>query len=541
MKKEVWHMPEWLSDAVFYQIYPQSFYDSNSDGIGDLQGIIKKLDYLSWLGINTLWINPCFESPFRDGGYDISDYYKIAERYGTNSDLEKLVDEAKDRGIRVCLDLVPGHTSIDHPWFKKSALHERNEYSERYIWTDEVWSTLQKIEYPFINGFGERNGKFLTNFFWSQPALNYGFASLDESHKWQLPTDHPHVLALHDEIMNIMKFWLDMGVSGFRVDMAFSLVKRDENWANTSKFWHKVRNMLENEYPEAALISEWSYPPAAVKAGFHVDFMLGFEWDTGYNELFRLEKGRVLHGNKFGHSFFDKTGKGDVTVFVDSFLKYFKEIANDGLLALPTGNHDSRRISIGRSDKEIELVFAFLMTMPAVPFVYYGDEIGMEYQTLPSKEGGYDRTGSRTPMQWDTSKNAGFSDADESALYLPVSKGEDAANVESQINQPDSLLNRVKKLIAIRKENNVLGTNGEFKIVFAEKEKYPFAYMRTGNGKKYIVALNPSGKTVDLEFNSKDDCDFKFLMKQGELKLDKTQDKCKITMSPISYGIIEIA
>ena len=167
--------PEWLEEALFYQIYPQSFYDSNGDGTGDIQGIIDKLDYIESLGVNAIWINPCFASPFGDAGYDVSDYYTVASRYGKNDDLAKLFRAAQERGIRVCLDLVPGHTSIEHPWFKESCQAEENEFTNRYIWTDSVFERdLDGLK--TVNGYAERDGNFVTNFYYCQPALNYGFA-----------------------------------------------------------------------------------------------------------------------------------------------------------------------------------------------------------------------------------------------------------------------------------------------------------------------------------------------------------------------------
>jgi len=160
--------PRWLQDAVFYQIYPQSFKDSNGDGIGDLPGIQAKLDYLAWLGINAIWISPCFVSPFQDAGYDVADYCKVAPRYGTNADLRRLVRAAHRRGIRVCLDLVPGHTSLEHPWFKASCRPARNAYSDRYIWTNSGWCGAANLE--SIRGYADRDGAYVTNFFYCQPA-----------------------------------------------------------------------------------------------------------------------------------------------------------------------------------------------------------------------------------------------------------------------------------------------------------------------------------------------------------------------------------
>ena len=173
---------QWLKDAVFYEIYPQSFYDTNRDGIGDINGIIEKLDYIESLGCNALWINPCFDSPFHDAGYDVRDYKKVAPRYGTNNDLYRLFSEAHSKGIRVLLDLVPGHTSEEHPWFQASqSADQPNEFSNRYIWTDRWFAGCADL--PYIAGEAERSGTYIINFFKCQPALNYGF--LKPREPWQ--------------------------------------------------------------------------------------------------------------------------------------------------------------------------------------------------------------------------------------------------------------------------------------------------------------------------------------------------------------------
>ena len=181
--------PSWLAKAVFYQVYPQSFYDANGDGIGDLQGIIEKLDYIQSLGCNAIWINPCFVSPFHDAGYDIADYYKIAPRYGTKADMKRLFKKAAKRQIKVCLDFVPGHTSIEHPWFRESCKPIRNEYTNRYIWTNSVWDSGCE-NMTFIKGVADRDGNYASNFFSSQPALNYGYAKTDPAKPWQFELRH---------------------------------------------------------------------------------------------------------------------------------------------------------------------------------------------------------------------------------------------------------------------------------------------------------------------------------------------------------------
>ena len=215
--------PAWLDNAVFYEIYPQSFLDTDGDGIGNLNGITGKLPYIRELGCNALWINPCFASPFLDAGYDVSDYLQVAPRYGTNEDLIRLFEEAHKLGIHVLLDLVPGHTSWDHPWFRESMKAGKNPYTDRYIWTDSIWESPEG--FACIRGISERDGSCVTNFFSHQPALNYGF--LHPEHSWQQSMDSPGAMATREAMKEVMRFWLSRGCDGFRVDMAGSLVKND--------------------------------------------------------------------------------------------------------------------------------------------------------------------------------------------------------------------------------------------------------------------------------------------------------------------------
>ena len=192
---------KWLNDAVFYEIYPQSFYDSNGDGIGDINGIIEKLDYIKDLGCNAIWINPCFDSPFKDAGYDVRDYKKVAPRYGTNEDLYKLFELAHINGMHVLLDLVAGHTSEEHPWFRESQRAEKNEYTDRYIWTDFCFRSASGL--PYIGGESERSGAYVLNFFKCQPALNYGFLKKTES--WQTAMNDLSALETREALKDIMR------------------------------------------------------------------------------------------------------------------------------------------------------------------------------------------------------------------------------------------------------------------------------------------------------------------------------------------------
>jgi glycosidase len=529
--------PQWLKDAIFYEIYPQSFYDSNGDGIGDIPGIIEKLDYIKSLGCNAIWINPCFESPFGDAGYDVSDYYKVAPRYGTNDDLKRLFEEAKKRGIKICLDLVPGHTSVEHPWFKESCKAEKNKYSNWYIWTNSAWESCEGFN--TISGYAERNGKYVANFFYFQPALNYGFANPDPDKPWQLPVDHPDVLQVREEMKNVMRYWLDMGASGFRVDMAFSLIKNDPDKSANKALWNEIRDMLDREYPETVIISEWSNPVEAIPAGFHVDFLIHFG-TPAYTSLFRKEKWRNNYPQP-GRSFFDKDGEGNILEFLDVYMEQYNATKELGYISIPTGNHDIGRISAGRTQKELELVFAFILTMPGVSFIYYGDEIGMRYiEGLVSKEGGYDRTGSRTPMQWSSEKNAGFSSAEAEKLYLPVDNDYSTINVEVQDSDKNSLLNKVRRLTKLRSQHQALCADGDFIPLYAEKEKYPFIYMRKLGEEKFLIAINPSKNTVSVELDKENIGNSGDIVYGNGTNITFSIEKVKVEMEGISCGIVKI-
>lgn len=481
-------MAKWLENAVFYEIYPQSFMDSNGDGIGDLQGIISKLDYIRELGCNAIWINPCFTSPFGDAGYDVSDYYSIAPRYGTNQDAKELFEEVHRRDMHVLLDLVPGHTSVEHPWFKESMRHERNPYTDRYVWTDSIWESPENM--GCIRGISDRDGSCAVNFFSFQPALNYGYYKT--TRPWQMSMEEEGPRATLEEMKNVMRFWLKMGCDGFRVDMAGSLVKNDEEGKGTVALWRKVRSFLDAEFPEAALVSEWGEPDKSLQGGFHMDFLLHFG-PSHYNDLFRCE-----------HPYFSKEGKGDVSQFVRKYLENYEKSGGKGLMCIPSGNHDMPRLSDRLEIEDEKIAFAFLLSMPGAPFLYYGDEIGMRYQReLPSKEGGYERTGSRTPMQWDQSVNAGFSTAAKEKLYLPIDGQADRPDVQTQMGQKDSLYQEVKKLIAIRQEHPALQSMGEITFICAKENAYPFVYLRRSAGETVLVVLNPSDKESSFAFIQK--------------------------------------
>lgn len=474
-------MPKWLNDAIFYEIYPQSFYDSNGDGIGDINGITAKLDYIRNLGFNALWLNPCFESPFMDAGYDVADYCKVAPRYGTNGDLYRLFDEAHKKGIRVILDLVPGHTSDKHEWFKQSALPAQNEYSDRYVWTKSAWDRPEG--YSWVAGNADRDGCYMLNFFLSQPALNYGFNKITHP-EWQIPYTDERVQATFDEMLNVMRFWLDKGCDGFRVDMADSLVKNDEDKTATSALWRKARKMLDESYPEAVLVSEWCNAPRAINnAGFHCDFML----DHWYKLLHYAT--RQVDEKGVNSSYFCKTAHVSAKAMLQGYLKELAETRDNGYISIISGNHDTPRIAWTLDERERMLFFVMLATMPGVPFVYYGDEIGMRYLPQSSKEGGYNRTGSRTPMQWDKNlANLGFSEASPSKLYLDVDRSDDAPCAKQELEFGLSLACQIKELNELRHANADLQASASLEILQCTDDGV-LCYKR---GEHIAVAFNPT-------------------------------------------------
>ena len=485
-------MADWLKNSVFYEIYPQSFYDSNSDGIGDLRGIEMKLDYILGLGCDAIWLNPIYDSPFMDAGYDVRDYRKVAPRYGTMKDFERLLDEAHKRNMKILLDLVPGHTSETHKWFKAAKKAEKNEFTDRYIFTDSVWEAPPR--YRLMCGICERDGNYLVNFFSSQPALNYGFYEVTHPN-WQKSCDSPEAWATVEALKDIMRFWLDKGIDGFRVDMADSLVKNDEEKIGTAKIWRDIRSMMDKDYPNAVLVSEWSCPQRAiVSAGFHADFYLNHE-GNGIHSLFR----KVKDGENL--SFFADHSKGDIEDFLIDYVPAYECSKDKGYISFITSNHDMPQFTHYMSDEMIKLSHAFIMTMPGVPFVYYGDEIAKRYQEgLVSKEGGFSRTGARTPMQWSKGKNLGFSDADEDKLYLPADKSENAPTVADQQGKKGSVYENLKALIALRKANPSLGNGSGFEVVYEKSHGFPFVYRRG----EFTAFVNPSDESaaVDYRLNS---------------------------------------
>ncbi|WP_143881870.1 alpha-amylase family glycosyl hydrolase [Bifidobacterium longum] len=577
--------PAWLENARFYEVYPQSFADSNGDGIGDIPGITGKLDYIAALGCNALWINPCFDSPFKDAGYDVRDYTQVAPRYGTNDDLIALFEAAHRRGMHVLLDLVPGHTSEEHPWFQASSRPNPAErtivassdgpsrkentgdpptapsgegavgeadwgrdqptnVSNRYIWTDSWIAGGDGL--PFIGGETERDGTYILNFFKCQPALNYGFAHPHQA--WQKPALGPDALATCDAMIDVMRFWLARGADGFRVDMADSLVKHDDaGKPYTIRTWQYMFSKIRPEFPEAAFVAEWGRPNESMQAGFDMDFYLDWRWDghpNGYNLLLRNTDTPMEHEGD--SSYFNADSGASIAPFLAEYLPQLADCrAAGGHFNLITCNHDTLRTAQRLAERELKVAYGMLLTMPGCPFLYYGDEIGMRYRALPTKEGGYVRTGSRTPMQWASdAPNLGFSTAPADALYLPTDPADDAPTVTGEASRPHSLFNWIRSVLALRAAQPALAAGAGFSVVAAPADGRAFAYLRTaapnddsGDGTAagpLLIAMNPGRHSETVGLPDTLSPDAVMLLGLGEPAVGDGQ----LTLSPQSFAVL---
>ena len=469
-----------FKDLIFYEIYPTSFMDSNGDGIGDLKGIETKLDYIKELGCNGIWLNPFFKSPFRDGGYDVSDFFDVDSRFGTIEDFKRLVKTAHEKGIKVIIDLVAGHASVDNPDFLKSAEPKRNDKSDLFTWNDSVWEW--NPNFRLMAGIYQRSGAFLVNFFAHQPAFNYGFYYLDRD--WQMSYLDKRTFQAREYMLNVMRHWLSLGADGFRVDMADSLVKNDPEKKGTIEVWNYMFSTIRKEYPGAYFVSEWSNPSQALEAGFDADFVLD-HWDTFYHLLVRSNE------NTRGVSAFN--GGNDINKIVEDMRYRFNEAnKHNAYIALISGNHDTPRIANSLSSEKLKAFYLFMLSMPGTPFIYYGDEIMMKTSDLESKDGGYQRTGTRTPMIWDdTLPNHGFSKT-KGELYLPFWE-ENKISVKSAIEDPTSLYSFIKRMIELRKTKlSKELTSSEFEI--HEKDRV----ITIKRGESIEIILNLSDKSYPL-------------------------------------------
>jgi maltose alpha-D-glucosyltransferase/alpha-amylase len=503
------------------------------------------LDYIKSVGFNCIWLSPCFESAWEDGGYDITDFYKIDPRFGSNDDMRRLINDAHSKGIKVLLDLVAGHTSDKHPWFKESAKAERNEYSDYYIWTEG--KPAKKPGPKFVARDYPRNGYYIRNFFEIQPALNYGYYKPKPNHEWEQGYDAPGPTAVRQELKKIIAYWCDMGCDGFRVDMAKSLVKGDNTaQEGVMRLWKEIFEWYNTKYPENIMLSEWSYPKQAISAGFNIDLLIhnGIGGKV-YRPLVCETSDKMVPTT----CYFNRQGNGEVRKAMEQYTKIYNDYRSlGGYASMPTCSHDIWRLTrMNRSTPEEQKVaITLFLTLPTPPIVYYGEEIGMRnLEYAPPKEGSFssrNRSVCRTPMQWSNERNAGFSTVEDAAkLYLPIDNAPSFPNVAEQESNPGSVLSYVKGLLALRATTPALGVDGEWKYVGDLDNPYPMIYARTLGNEMYVVVFNPANREVEgsiAPLGKKAEWVYGNNAKLAKCKTSKAGHTFK--MKPISVAIYKI-
>ncbi len=455
---------KWYQNAIFYEINTRTFYDSNNDGIGDLKGITLKLDYIKSLGVDCIWLLPIYPSPLKDGGYDISDFYDIHPDLGTIDDFKKLVDETHKHGMHIIADLVVNHTSDQCEWFLEAQTDKISPYHDYYVWS-ETDQKYQDARIIFVDteksnwSWNEKAGKYYWHRFYTcQPDLNY---------------DNP---AVQEEMKNIMRFWLDMGIDGFRADAVPYLYQREgtncENLPETHAYLKELRQLIDQEYPECILLAEANQWPHDLRPylgdgdefhmAFHFPLMpriyMSVALGDGTSIMEIMEKTPAIPENCQWCTFLRNHDELTLEMVTDAERKFmWEKYAPDDRMRLNLGIRRRLAPLMDGNINKIELLYAILFSLPGTPIIYYGDEIGMGDNIWLN-----DRDGVRTPMQWSDDINAGFSAADSNRLFLPViDKGDFSfhhINVASQADKQDSLINRLKQLIKIRKEFNFLSS-----------------------------------------------------------------------------------
>ena len=458
--------PLWFKRAVFYEVLIRGFADSDGDGTGDIRGLISKLDYLQWLGIDCVWLLPIYQSPLRDGGYDISDFMKVLPEFGDLGDFVQLVDEAHKRGMRIIADLVMNHSSDAHPWFQASRADPSGPYGDYYVWsdTDEPYSEARIIfvdtEKSNWTWDPMRGQYYWHRFFSHQPDLNY---------------DNP---AVQSEMIDVLKFWLDMGIDGFRLDAVPYLYEREgtngENLPETHDFLKRVRKEVDELYPDRVMLCEANQWPQDVveyfgdpevgdecQMAFHFPLMprlfMAVRRESRYPITEILANTPAIPQNCQWGIFLRNHDELTLEMVTDDERDYmYAEYAKDPRMKSNIGI--ARRLAplLENSRDQIELFTGLLLSLPGSPVLYYGDEIGMGDNIYLG-----DRDGVRTPMQWNADRNGGFSQADPQALYLPLILdpvyGYQALNVDAQLRSSSSLLHWTRKMLGVRRQHPVFG------------------------------------------------------------------------------------
>jgi maltose alpha-D-glucosyltransferase/alpha-amylase len=502
--------PLWFKRAVFYEVLIRGFADSNGDGTGDINGLIGKLDYLQWLGIDCIWLLPIYQSPLRDGGYDISDFLTVLPEFGDLGDFVRLVDEAHKRGMRIIADLVMNHSSDAHPWFQASRSDPTGPYGDYYVWsdTDELYSEARII---FVDTersnwtFDEVRGQYYWHRFFShQPDLNY---------------DNP---AVQSEMIEVLKFWLDLGIDGFRLDAVPYLFEREgtngENLPETHEFLRRVRKEVDELYPDRVLLCEANQWPQDVveyfgdpesgdecQMAFHFPLMprlfMAVRRESRYPITEILAQTPPIPSNCQWGIFLRNHDELTLEMVSDDERDYmYAEYAKDPRMKSNIGI--ARRLAplLENSRDQIELFTGLLLSLPGSPVLYYGDEIGMGDNIYLG-----DRDGVRTPMQWNADRNAGFSQADPQALYLPVILdpvyGYQACNVDAQMRSSTSLLNWTRRMLEIRRQHPVFGL-GTYEELGASNPSV-LAYVREFGDDRVLCVNNlsrfPQPVELDLQ------------------------------------------
>lgn len=480
--------PQWHRRSVFYEVMVRSFLDSNGDGTGDLSGLISKLDYLQWLGVDALWLPPFFQSPLRDGGYDIADYTAVLPEFGTIEQFRELVTKAHERNMRIVIDLVINHTSDQHPWFLASREDPDGPYGDYYVWsdTDEKYENVRII---FVDT-EESNWAF-------DPVRRQFYWHRFFSHQPDLNFDNPKV---HDEIFDVVRFWADLGVDGFRLDAIPYLYETEEGNGEgetaTHSFTAKLRAMMDIEYPGRVLIAEANQWPNEVAEFFGTEEApechMAFDFPVMPRIFYAL---RSQQATELQRQLAEEIAVPDGAawgVFLRNHDELTLEMVSEEYRQAMYGwyAYDPRmRANVGirrrlaplldNSRGELELAHALLFSLPGSPFLYYGDEIGMgDNIWLP------DRDSSRTPMQWTPDRNAGFSHADPGKLYLPVVQSlvyhYNQINVESQLAQSRSMLHWIRNVIHVRKAHPTFGL-GTMRVLETDNESV-LAFVREYRG-----------------------------------------------------------
>jgi maltose alpha-D-glucosyltransferase/alpha-amylase len=494
---------DWYKNAVFYEVHVRAFRDSNADGHGDLRGVIEKLDYLKELGINCIWLLPIYPSPLRDDGYDISGYSDVLPTYGTIADFKELVEQAHQRGLKIITDMVLNHTSDQHPWFQQGRLDPQSPYRDYYVWSDSqekyrdariIFLDTEKSNWTWDEAAGQY---FWHRFYSTQPDLNY---------------DNP---AVREEMKQIMSFWLDMGIDGFRADAVPYLFEREgtncENLPETHKYLKEVREFLEQNYPGRILLGEANQWPVDVLPYFGQGDELHMNFH--FPLMPRMYMALRQHSVEPLKWVFDRTPDIPESCQWCTFLRnhdeltlemvteeerqyMWREYAPEPRMRLNLGIRRRLAPLMENDERKIRLLYSMLFSLPGTPIIYYGDEIGMGDNIDL-----FDRNGVRTPMQWDASLNAGFSSASEEKLYAPVIAdeiyGPERVNAEDQRQDPDSLFHFIRHLIRLRKAHPELA-KGNIEWV-ASPNPAAAVYIRSEGKQKLLAAHNLSDQPIQLD------------------------------------------